>query len=184
MPDENKSPAVKPVKPVKNEDIIKMHENAIYTAAFAAAAVGVPGAFAPFLDVTAVGGIWATMMVAIATKAGRQLDKDTALKIATAILTGASAYVAGSKLIGFLLHFIPGAGSIVSVGVNSLLNFLYTFRLGRYLALKMEKPEFDTGDFADVIPEMTTMVFSLPSITELRSTWQEYSDRNQQFTQQ
>lgn len=161
------------------EDKMKKHENAIYTAAYAAAAAGVPGTFVPVLDVAAVGTAWAGMMVAIANNAKRKMDRDTALKLAMAILSGAAAYLAGTKLITFLLHFIPGAGSIAALGINCLLNFLYTFRLGRLMALQMEKPDFDTGDFASIIPEITTMVFAMPSVAEIRETWRDYHEHKE-----
>lgn len=161
------------------ENTIKKHEAGIYVAAYSAAAAGIPGAFVPALDVAVVGGAWATMLVAIASNSNRQLDQNTALKFATGILSGGAAYLGGTKLLTYTLHAIPGLGTIASVGINSLLNFLYTFRLGRFIALQMEKPEFDTADWASLIPELTAMVFAMPSIMEIQEAWRDWNTHQQ-----
>ncbi len=158
------------------EDIIKKHEKAIYTAAYAAGAAGIPGAFIPTLDITVVGGAWATMTVSIANKSGRKLDKDTAFKLCSTILAGGAAYIGGTKILTYLFHMIPGLGTMGAVGINSLLNFLYTFRMGRFIAMQMEKADFNTEDFASMIPEITAMVFAMPSMAEIRQTWTDYND--------
>lgn len=162
-------------RPLSNEEKIKKHEGAIYTAALAAGGAGVPGAFIPALDVAAVGGTWATMLLVIAGDAGRTLDRNTALKFTTAVVTAGAAYIGGSKLLTYLLHLIPGVGTVGAVSVNCLLNFLYTMRLGRFAALQMEKADFDTGDFANMIPEITAMVFAMPSMMELKDAWHDYN---------
>ena len=160
-------------------DKIKKHEKAIYTASYAAGAAGLPGAFIPTLDVVAVGGTWATMLCVIAKDANRHFDRDTALKFTTGVVTAGAGYIAGSKLLTFALHLIPGAGTASAVGINCLLNFLYTMRLGRFAALQMEKPDFDTGDFANIIPEMAAIVFTMPSVIELKETWSNYREHQE-----
>jgi hypothetical protein len=155
---------------------LKKYEEAIYPAAYGAAALGVPGSFIPVLDVGGMTTIWGTMIVSIAAKSNRQLDSDAALKFVTAILAGAGAYLGGTKVLTTVLHFFPGAGTIASVGLNCLLNFLYTFRLGRFVALQMEKPGFGTEDWAAMVPEITSMVFALPSLAEIQESWADWQN--------
>lgn len=162
------------------ESKIKKHEKGIYTAAFAAAAAGVPGAFIPALDLAVVGGSWVTMLLSISSTCRRQLDYNTALKFTTGVLAGAAAYLGGSKLlITIAFYAFPGLGTVASVGLNSLLNFIYTCRLGRYMALQMEKPDFSTEDWASMIPEITAMVFAMPSILEMQEAWKDWNSHQQ-----
>ncbi len=161
------------------EKKIKKHEGAIYTAAYAAAAAGIPGAFVPSLDIAAISTAWVGMMLAIANNSNRKLNHSTALKFATGILAGAAGYIGGSKLFTWALNLIPGLGIVAAVGINSLLNFLYTFRLGRFIALQMEKSEFDTSDWASMIPEVSAIVFAMPSITELSEAMSDWNSHQQ-----
>lgn len=161
------------------ESKMKKHEVAIYTAAYAAAAAGIPGAFIPALDVGAISTAWVGMLLAIASNSNRHLDRNTALKFATGLLAGSAAYLGGSKLFTFALNFIPGIGTVAAVGINSLLNFLYTFRLGRFIALQMEKSEFDTEDWASMIPEVTALVFAMPSIMEMQESMKDWNTHQQ-----
>ncbi|MCM0591360.1 MAG: hypothetical protein ACFKPT_25535 [Gloeotrichia echinulata GP01] len=161
------------------EDKIKKHEEVIYTTAFSTAAMAIPGTFIPALDIGGIIGGWGTMLCIIAANSNRQLDKDTAMKVVTAIMAGAAGYLGGSKLFTFGLQFIlPGIGTVGAVGFNSLLNFLYTIRLGRFVALQMEKPEFDTGDWASIIPEITSVVFAMPSVMEIREAWKDWTEKS------
>jgi uncharacterized protein (DUF697 family) len=160
---------------------VKKHERVIYTAAITAAAAGVPGAFVPALDIGAISGAWGTMLIMIADKSGRELDYNTAMKLATAILGGAAAYLGGSKVFTMALNLIPGFGTVTAVGINSLLNFLYTVRLGSFIARQMEKTDFDTNDIAHLVPELTAIVFAVPTFGELRGTWNDYRE-NQSYS--
>ncbi|ELP54194.1 hypothetical protein D3800_20305 [Microcystis aeruginosa NIES-298] len=155
---------------------IKKYEDSIYGCAFMAAGIGAPGSIVPGLDIGGVSGTWAGMILGIAKIAERQLDKNTVLKFVGGILAGSAGYLGGSKVLTFALHAVPGIGTLGAVGINCLLNFIYTIRLGRYVALQMEKPGFDTQDWADLIPEITALVFAMPTVTELREAWKYYND--------
>lgn len=140
--------------------------------------MAVPGTFIPAADVTGIVGGWALMIVKIAADCDRQMDRDTAVKIATSILAGAAGYIGGSKIFTVGLQFVlPGLGTLGALALNSLLNFLYTIRLGRFIALQMEKPGFDTEDWANLIPEITSVVFAMPSVMELRETWNDWKEQ-------
>jgi hypothetical protein len=161
------------------ESKIKKHEETIYYAAFLSGGAGMAGALMPALDIGGVSGAWVTMIILIGQDSNRQLDKDTVVKLVTGILAGAAAYLGGSKIFTFALNAIPGIGTLGAVGINAILNFLYTMRLGRYIALQMEKPEFDTGDWAGLIPEITAIVFAMPSVLEIREAWKDWTEHQQ-----
>lgn len=158
---------------------IKKHEEAIYGCAYTAAALGVPGAFTPGLDTVGVAGTWAAMMCVIANKANRELDRPTSLKLMAAILSAGAGYLGGSKVFTFALNFIPGLGQLGAIGINSLLNFIYTIRLGKFIAEQMEKPDFDTDDWSNLVPEIAAVVFVAPSFTEIKEAAGAWGKRQQ-----
>jgi hypothetical protein len=161
---------------------IRKHEGAIYGSAYTAAALGVPGAFTPGLDTLGVAGTWATMMCIIASNANRQLDRPTALKLMSAILSAAAGYLGGSKVFTFALNLIPGLGQLGAIGINSFLNFIYTIRLGKFIAIQMEKNDFDIDDWSNLVPEIIATVFALPSVIEMReavSDWRTHQQYRQ-----
>lgn len=156
------------------EDQIKKYESDIYTCAYTAAASGTWGSVMPVMDTVYVSFSWVAMIIAIGEKANRKFDKDTVAKFVASILAGSAAYLGGTKLLVFLLNAVPGLGTLGAVGINMLLNFLYTIRLGRYIALQMEKPEFNTSDWANLIPEITSVVFGIPTIQEMQEAWKNW----------
>jgi hypothetical protein len=161
------------------EDQIKKYEHEIYTTAYIAAASGTWGAFIPVMDTVYVSASWVIMIGSIAEKANRKLEKETVAKFVSGILAGSAAYLAGTKVLVFLLNAIPGLGTLGAVGINALLNFLYTIRLGRYIALAMEKPDFNTSDWANLIPEITSVVFGIPTVPEMQEAFKNWNTQQQ-----
>lgn len=157
-------------------DRIKKYEPPIYACAYASAGLGIPGTFVPGIDVGGMIGLWVAMLIGIANMAGRSLDRDTAFKLISGVLAGSAAYIGGSKVLTYALNFIPGLGTIGAIGINSILNFLYTVRIGRFIAVQMEKPDFNTEDFSALIPDIAAMVFAAPSMTEIRESWRDYNN--------
>jgi uncharacterized protein (DUF697 family) len=133
----------------------------------AAGAIGVPGAFSFGLDVTVMGVIWTSMVLAIAEKSQHKVDKAFAIKLTTGVLAGVAAYVGGSKLAMKLLHLIPVAGSLAAIGVNSSLNYLFTYKFGNAMAKLFDKGTFDTSDTQEVIITLLTLVAAIPAVDEV-----------------
>ena len=73
------------------------HREIVRNSAIAAGLAGVPGAVLPVIDVVAIVGIWATMIVKIAETSGRRVERDLALKVAASIAKGAILYWAGNS---------------------------------------------------------------------------------------
>ena len=122
------------------------YKDIVDAAALAAAGAGVPGTFTPGFDLVAIGGIWTSMMVAIAEKSGHEVDRAFAAKTISAVGAGIVAYSAGSKILTFGLLTIPGAGWITAVTMNGALNYWYTKRLGKALAEMFGRPNLQLKD--------------------------------------
>jgi hypothetical protein len=96
-----------------------------------------------------------------------------------AILSAGAGYLGGSKVFTFALNFIPGLGQLGAIGINSLLNFIYTIRLGKFIAEQMEKSDFDTDDWSNLVPEIAAVVFVAPSFTEMKEAASAWGKRQQ-----
>ena len=78
---------------------------------FAAAAVGVPGAFVAHGDVAILTGIWTNMLYNLARHAGCEMDKETALLVAGALIASTGTMLAGMKLANTYFGY-TGVGTI------------------------------------------------------------------------
>jgi len=145
----------------------KQYRPIVGAASKAAGIIGVPGAFSFGLDVTVMSGIWAAMIISICAKSNHKVDKTFALKIATGVLSGVAAYVGGSKIAMKLLHLIPGAGSIAAIGVNSTLNYLFTYKLGHAFSNLFDRGEFDDEDVKGLVMTLLTLVAAFPTLDEI-----------------
>lgn len=134
----------------------------------AAAGIGVPGAFVPGIDVAAMAGIWTNMIIQIANKAGKPMSRDKAGKFVTAIASGVGGYVGGSLLFTKLLHAIPGVGTGAAIGINALLNGIYTYRLGKALISQFEKSHFDGDDLLNAATVIIPMLLPFPGPVEAK----------------
>lgn len=113
--------------------------------------------------------IWGLMIREIAAVSGHRIDSNYAKKIAYGVGAGVAAYVGGSKLAMKLLHLVPGFGTLAAIGVNSSLNFLFTYKLGSALAKLFDKGAFDESDTTEAVLVLTTLVAAVPD-------WNDMSD--------
>ena len=112
-------------------------------------------------------GIWAAMIVGLGAKSNHKVDKIFAAKLATGILTGIAAYVAGSKIAMNLLHLIPAAGSIAAMGVNGTLNYVFTYRIGHTISKLFDKGSYDEADVNGLLTTVLTSVGFKPTLAEI-----------------
>lgn len=127
-----------------------------------------PGAFSFGLDVTVMTGIWATMTVAIAKESGHEVNKTYATKIAAAVLTGVASYVTGSKIAMKALHVVPLAGTLAAMGVNSFLNYWFTFKVGKALAELFDTSDFSSSSQEQLIRRILSAVSPWPTFDDLQ----------------
>jgi hypothetical protein len=153
----------------------------------AAAAAGIPGTFAGGLDIAAVTVIWGAMLLAIAGKSGHREDRAFAMKLVTGVAAGVAAYLGGSKIFTWALTIaFPGAGALAAMGMNSTLNYLFTYRFGHAITAFFEHGDFDASDAvaaaASILPLLThlptpgevTDVFALATEPLHRKTFEEF----------
>ena len=144
----------------KYQDIISQHAIA------AAGAAGV-GAVIPLADTIAVSGIWIAMIARIAERSGHQADDAIIQKFVITILQGAGSYIVGTAVLRVLM-MTTGIGIIGAAVLNALLNFLYTARLGIFIAEQFDRPGFEMTHALATVDSLIQIVFSLPTIGELK----------------
>ncbi len=147
------------------------YRSTVNAAAKAAGGLGVPGAFSFGLDVTGMITIWSLMIREIAIISGHRVDASFAKKIAYGVGAGIAAYIGGSKIAMKLLHLIPGLGSLAAIGVNSGLNFLFTYKLGSALSKMFDKGAFDDSDVTEAVYVLTTLVAAIPAWSDLNDMY-------------
>jgi uncharacterized protein (DUF697 family) len=144
----------------KYQEIITQHS-------LAAAAAAGAGAIVPLADTVAVSGIWLTMIARIAEKAGHDTDDATIQKFVINILQGAGSYLVGSAVLRVLM-IATGVGIIGAAVINALLNFLYTARLGIFIAEQFARPGFKMAHALSVVDSVIKIVFAIPTVDELK----------------
>jgi uncharacterized protein (DUF697 family) len=92
--------------------------------------VGLFGAFAAHSDLLAITPAWTHMFLRLAKQAGKSMDKETALKVVTGVLMGASALVGGIKLANTYFAY-SGVGTVPAIVLNGGVNGLLTWLAGR-----------------------------------------------------
>lgn len=147
----------------------KDYDSIIRTATGAAAACG-PLALSPVpvTDTVAIAGIWATMMTAIARRAGHGLDKETAKMVALGVLGAAGSYWSGCKTFTWVLAKIPGPGMIVGSGVNGTLNAGFTLWVAYSFIDLFEEDDIDLTDWEFMITYLKGAVRPAANSAKLR----------------
>lgn len=89
------------------------------------------GVLLPALDTTAIAALWGRMLYNIAKIHNVSMSRETCVKVAASCLIGVSAYLVGSKVLTWLLNFIPGLQLWPAMAGNALFNAYYTYDVGR-----------------------------------------------------
>lgn len=136
-----------------------------------AAALGPIGAFSSVADVASIAGFWGYLLVQYARYYGATLDKVLAERICSTALLGMGGYYLGCKTATKLFHLIPGAGSIMAMGISSMTNIIFTYRFAITLTRIFSKGSVDYATLADSIKYMfagtATGILSVKDIVEL-----------------
>lgn len=134
----------------------------------AATAAGPLGAFTGPFDCAAVGTIWTTMVVAMAEKSGREFSTSFISKFIATLGVGVAAYYGGCKAATMLFHMIPGAGTIMAMGVSSFMNALFTYKVAEAVTGQLDNDDFNAHDAELAAGAIITIVCSLPTINEVK----------------
>lgn len=108
--------------------------------------LGPIGAFSTVADVASIAGFWGYLLVKFSNHYGFTMDKEAAKKICSTALLGMGGYYAGCKTATKLFHLIPGAGTLVAMGISSLQNMIFTYRFAIVLTriFKNRKVDWDS----------------------------------------
>ena len=128
----------------------KMREDVKF-AILEAGAFGPIGAFSTVADVGAIATVWGYLLFKYTKQYGYKLEKDDAVKICTTALLGLGGYYAGCKMATKLFHIIPGAGTLLAMGISSLANVIFTYRFALALTRIFKSPKIDMKNLAKTI---------------------------------
>lgn len=145
----------------KYQDIIFEHSIA------AAATGGTIGALVPGADLAGVSLIWIAMVARIADKAGNSTDDAVIQKFVVALMQGAGSYLVGTVILRYLL-MLTGIGIFGGAALNALLNFLYTARLGIFIAEQYDRPGFTMEHTLSALDSASKIIFAVPTAEELK----------------
>ena len=104
-------------------------ETYVTVAASAAAAASVIPI--PFADMAAIAPIQASMLVGISNAFGVQLERAQIMQLISTVLGCLAITMAGGWIIGSVLKFIPGPGSLIGAMMNATVAGALTRTLGR-----------------------------------------------------
>ncbi|HKS44200.1 MAG TPA: hypothetical protein VJT49_03630 [Amycolatopsis sp.] len=125
-------------------------EDAVRVAAYAAAALGVPGLLHPGIDEAGLGAIWLTMVTTIAKRCGTSLSSAASGKTVAAALSSVAVFSLGAKVLNWammgILIVIPGVAIPAAAAMNAGLNVIFTCRLGRECIERFSDPDFANAD--------------------------------------
>jgi len=138
-----------------NYDSDSYYDDILRTAVKAAAATG-PLVISPIpgTDLVVVGTIWGTMAAEIAKLNNVKLEKEAAVKIAVAVLTGLGAYAASVKAFLYIISKVPGIGWVAGSGVNSVANTALTL----WFAFALIDLFDEDGDVVDLEGYVTFLI--------------------------
>jgi hypothetical protein len=145
----------------KYQDIIFGHSIS------AAATGGTIGALLPGLDTIGVSAIWLSMISQISERSNNYTDEESIKKFLVVVFQGAGSYIVGSTVLRYAL-LLTGFGAIGSAALNALLNFLYTARLGIFIAEQYDQPGFTMEHALSALVSAGKIVFAVPTADELR----------------
>lgn len=136
----------------------------VKNALIAAAAIGPVGVFGG-IDTVAVGGVWATMFIAIRNKANSSFGSDPK-RIAGAAVSGIVKYYIGCKVATYTCFLIPGAGIFIGMGVSALCNIYFTYNFASALIELMDTKSSYSDD--DIIGAVIGLLKKLPTVEEVK----------------
>lgn len=149
-------------------DDLGKYQDIIHNHALAAAATGgTIGAIIPGTDIIGVSAIWLSMVSDISDRTGNYADEAVVQKFILAVLQGAGSYLVGSAVLRTALLF-TGIGILGSAALNSLLNFLYTVRLGIFIAEQYDHPGFTIDHSLSALQSVGEIIFAVPTAEELK----------------
>ncbi|MGJ3248168.1 MAG: hypothetical protein ACFE0I_19050 [Elainellaceae cyanobacterium] len=153
---------------ITNLDDLGKYQDIIFQHSLSAAATGgTIGAILPGVDTVGVSAIWIGMIVRIADAAGNVADDAVVQKFIVNLLQGAGSYIIGSVVLRLIL-MSTGIGILGTAVMNAILNFLYTARLGIFIAEQYDNPGFSMEHAMSALDSAAKIIFAIPTPEELK----------------
>ncbi|NJM99763.1 MAG: hypothetical protein HC800_23830 [Phormidesmis sp. RL_2_1] len=149
-------------------DNLGEYQETIFGHALTAATIGgTIGAIVPGSDTFGVSATWLSMIIQIANHADSETDKAIIQKFLITVVQGAGSYIIGTKVLQGLM-MMTGIGIVGSAVLNASLNFLYTARLGIFVAELYDQPGFTSEHMMSTASSAIEIIFKVPTVEELR----------------
>ena len=102
-----------------------------------------------------------------------EMNKETAAQICKSVLLGVAGYYAGCKMVTRLFNFIPGAGTLLGMGISALTNILFTYRfaLTACTVFSANRPGTKAGQWAVEIISAFRGNGTLRDVKEIAVLW-------------
>lgn len=108
------------------------------------------------------------MVVAMANKSGHQISPSFVTKFIASLGIGVAAYYGGCKAANWLFHLIPGAGTLIAMGVSSVMNAIFTYKVAAALSGQLDSGKFNSNDAQLAAAAIITIVCHLPTVSEIK----------------
>jgi uncharacterized protein (DUF697 family) len=153
---------------ITNLDDLGKYQDIIFQHSLSAAATGgTIGAILPGADTVGVSAIWITMIIRIADAAGNPTDDAVVQKFIVSLVQSAGSYIVGTVVLRIIL-LSTGVGILGAAVMNALLNFLYTARLGIFIAEQYDNPGFSMEHAMSALDSAAKIIFVIPTPEELK----------------
>lgn len=132
-------------------EITEELRNDVKIAITEAGALGPIGAFSTAIDVASIATIWGYLLFQYISHYGYNLKKEDTVKICSTALLGLGGYYSGCKMATRLFHLIPGAGTLLAMGISSFANVIFTYRFALTLTRIFQEPQVNLKNLAKSI---------------------------------
>lgn len=129
------------------------------------------GTFIPLLDMGAITAIWSKMLYRIGRIHGVTLSEAESAKIIVACGASITAYLGGSKILNFLLHLIPGVGTLGAMAGNVVFNGYYTYAVGMAYHQMLRTEGVNGRTIAEIAKLLLKYFVPIPSLGTMKSIY-------------
>ena len=126
--------------------------------------VGVASGPLPMVDPPGMAIVLGKAIYELAKLHKRELDLDTAGKLALSIMTSVATYMTSIKVFSLVLYLFPLLGLVANMGISAAIDALIALRICRYANQTLTAKSFTKADTGECL----YMLLMLPSVNELK----------------
>ncbi|MGF1455743.1 MAG: hypothetical protein ACFB6R_10235 [Alphaproteobacteria bacterium] len=129
--------------------------------------LGAPGAFVYDYEIHVLVTVWTAALLGVARQNRLRITPAFSADVAASVAAGVNGYIGRAVKLMKALQTIPGAGQLTSMGVNSVITFIYTYKFGKACCRLMDAGRFNTDDVDECVTDILAKVLSLPTPDEM-----------------